>query len=473
MTQPAILWILLALYLGGMLAIAVWSARTKVSSMEDMAIAGRSVGPWLIALAVVATWINGVTLIANPGLGKLYGVSAYWCTAGFLVGTIWSGYYLVSKLRQLNIITIPELFDRAYGPAHGLVSLVLVLLRDLGATAGVLGAMASVTSYLLGIGLLPSLLITFGVTIVLVVLGGMWAVMITDAVQCVIIFAGSLVLLAVALIKVGGFRQVAAETSDPLLFAHIGNAGGGQQLGWFVMGFAITCSYQTMVQRGLAAKTSDIARKGFIYGGLISLLWYMAPYAIGVVGSVLYGDEVKPDDLILIMSRELLNPFWGALLVVTLLAASMSTLDSTVNTIASNFTIDVYRRFLHPTASQRRLFFVYRINVVVAGLVAALIYYMVPMMMELFWLGGRIMASALSPVLVGFLFVPAVRRAPKAVMTTFVLGSAAAIASQILIPNTKVPGSAALIWDLDPILVSLPLAIVTLAIGTWIETRRT
>ena len=82
------------------------------------------------------------------------------------------------------------------------------------------------------------------------------------------------------------------------------------------------------------------------------------------------------------------------------------------------------------------------------------------------------MASAMSPVLVGFLFIGAVQRSPKAVMATFLTGSAVAIASQLAIPNTRALGSGALIWKIDPILVSLPAAIITLAIGTWLETGR-
>ena len=471
MANTAVFWTMLAAYFGAMLLVGLWAAKKKIGSMEDMAIAGRGVGPWLIALGVVATWINGVTLIANTGLGMRFGLSAYWCSAGFLTATIWSGYYLVGRLRTLRVITVPQLFDRAYGPSHGVVSLVFVLLRDLGATAGVLGAMATVTSYLLHIGLLESLALTFGVTVVIVVLGGMWAVLITDAIQCLLIFAGSIALLVVAVMKVGGFGHAVASGADPLLFAHVGNAGWSQQLGWYVMGFAITCSYQTMIQRGLAARSSEVARKGFIYGGSIALIWYMVPYVTGLLGAVLLGPEVDADELMLKMSEELLNPYWGALMVVTLLAASMSTLDSTVNTIASNFTIDVYRRFINPRASARRLLFISRLNVVLAALVAAMIFYMVPLMLELFWLGGRVMGAALTPVLVGFLLVPSVRRAPKAVMTTLIVGGMGTILCQMLIGSQRVEGSGVLTWSIDPILVGLPISIAVLTVGTWMETH--
>jgi SSS family solute:Na+ symporter len=271
--------------------------------------------------------------------------------------------------------------------------------------------------------------------------------------------------------KVGGFGQAVASSDDPLLFAHVGNAGWAQQLGWYVMGFAITCSYQTMIQRGLAARSSEVARKGFVYGGLIALIWYMVPYVTGLLGAILYGPEVDADEVMLKMSDELLNPYWGALIVVTILAASMSTLDSTVNTIASNLTIDVYRRFINRRASARRLLFVSRLNVVLAALLAAAIYYFVPLMMELFWIGGRVMGAALTPVLVGFLLVPSVRRAPRAVMVTLIVGGVGTILSQLLIGSQRVEGSGALTWSIDPILLGLPISTAVLAAGTWMEVR--
>ena len=72
-----ILWPLVAVYLMVVLGIGVWSAKRRVTTYEDMTVAGRSVGPWLIACSVAATWINGVTLITITGFGKSFGLSSY------------------------------------------------------------------------------------------------------------------------------------------------------------------------------------------------------------------------------------------------------------------------------------------------------------------------------------------------------------------------------------------------------------
>ena len=106
-------WWLIAVYLILMLGIGILG-RGKVTTIEDMAVAGRRSGVWLIAFSVAATWINGTTLVGNSALGRDFGLSSYWAGGSFLFVTVWIGYYVVPRLRETGIITIPELFERFF-----------------------------------------------------------------------------------------------------------------------------------------------------------------------------------------------------------------------------------------------------------------------------------------------------------------------------------------------------------------------
>ena len=466
--QPS--WWLIFSYLLLMFGVGVWAARTKVGKVEDMAVAGRNSGPWLIAFSVAATWINGVTLIGISGVAKDFGLSSYWAGGSFVLMTIWMSYYMIPRLRATRIVTIPQLFERFFGPQHRILSLVLVLLRDLGATAGVMGALAVVVSQLLKISLTESLALMTVLTIVYVFLGGMWAILVTDAIQLVIVLVGSVVLVVLALTTPQGWN--AAQTiKDPDFLGLLGPGGIRQVMAWMVIGIAITAGYQSVIQRGLAASSTRVARQGFLYGGIISTVWYIIPPLLGILARGIYGADIPAEEVFLKMTFGIAGGQLASLIMISILAASMSTLDSTINTVASNFTIDVYTRFINPEASSRAQLWVYRINVILVGLLVALIYYVFPVMMELFWLGGRIMGASLAPTLVALILFPSVRRARQTVFYSMLVGALFIIIYQIFGSIQRV-GSMVIEWTVDPLLLGLPLTILLLTVGTWLETRQ-
>ena len=213
----AILWPLVAAYLVVLIGIGVWSARKRVATYEDMTVAGRGVGPFLIACSVAATWINGVTLITVTGFGKSFGLSGYWHMGAVGIGTLWAGIYLVPRMWKLQVITTPQILEHFFGPTHRLVALMVAMLRDFAATAGTIGATAIVASSALGISIFEALVLTYFVTVVYVTLGGMWAVLITDTIQFFIIVLGTVLLLVLVDSGRGGLWRNLPESgrSDP------------------------------------------------------------------------------------------------------------------------------------------------------------------------------------------------------------------------------------------------------------------
>ncbi len=466
--EPA--WWLIGVYLALMFGIGIWAARTKVGRIEDMAIAGRSSGTWLIAFSVAATWINGPTLIGISGLANDFGLSAYWTGGSFVLATIWMAYYVIPRLRAIRIITIPQLFDRMFGPKHRVLALCLIILRDLGATAAVMGSLAVVTSQLLDLSLLLSLALMAALTVVYVFLGGMWAILVTDAIQFFIVVIGSVSLVVLGFLELGGF-SVAGSIDEPAFLDTFGPGGPRQVLAWITIGLAITFGYQSVIQRGLAAASTETARKGFLYGGIISTIWYMTPPLIGILGRAILGADIPGEDVFLRLTFTVAGGYFANILIVSILAASMSTLDSTINTIAANFTIDVYRRFINPGAAVSTQLWLYRFNVVLVGILAAAIFYIFPLMVELFLLGGRIMAASVAPVLVALVLFPTVRRAPNTVFVSMLVGASVILLLQ-LVGGVEEVGAIMVVWTVDPILVGLPITLIALIAGTHLETRR-
>ena len=279
-----ILWPLVAVYLLVVVGIGVWSAKRRVTTYEDMTVAGRSVGPWLIACSVAATWINGVTLITITGFGKSFGLSSYWHTSAVGIGTLWIGIFLIPRMWKLRVITTPQILERFFGPTHRLVALFVAMLRDFGATAGTIGATAIVTSSALDISIFTALVLTYFITVLYVALGGMWAVLLTDTIQFFIIVLGTVLLLVLSIVNLGGLGAMVEKVDEPALFSFTGNFDALEILGWFSMGFFLACGYQSLAQRAFSASSAAVARRGFIYGGFLTILWYIIPALLGLVG---------------------------------------------------------------------------------------------------------------------------------------------------------------------------------------------
>ena len=393
--ESTILWPVVLIYLAAMIAVGVWAARSRVTNYEDMTVAGRGVGPFLIGCSVAATYINGVTLITITGLGKSFGLSSYWLNGAVAVGVMWAGIFLVPRMWKLRVITTPQIFETFFGPSHRIVALVITLMRDFGATAGTIGSLALLTSQFLNIGILPALILTYVLTVVYVALGGMWAVMLTDAIQFFIIVAASIWLTGVCLARVGGFVGLVEQAEDPALFSLAGDFTALQIGGWISLGVFLSCGYQSLAQRAFSARSARAAQQGFLFGGIVISVWYIVPVLLGTAGVAIFGKDIDGDSVFIRLSRDVAGPYLGSLLFVSLLAANMSTLSSTIGTIGSNFTVDIFQRFIRPGADETTMLWVSRLSILITGIMAAVIYYVFPWLLELFFAGARVVAAAL------------------------------------------------------------------------------
>ena len=464
-----IVWPLVAVYLVVVIGIGVWSARTRVTTFEDMTVAGRGVGPFLIGCSVAATWINGVTLITLTGFGKSFGLSSYWHMGAVGIGTLWFGIYLVPRMWKLQVITTPEILERFFGPTHRVVALIVAMLRDFGATAGTIGATAIVTSAVLDISILSALVLTYVVTVVYVALGGMWAVIVTDTIQFFIIVIATVLLLAYSIMSAGGLGGVVEKVGDPTLFSLTGNFQAAEIVGWFSLGFFLASGYQSLAQRAFAARSPQVARRGFIYGGIFTVLWYIIPCLLGVTGIAFFGKEVEADQVFLRLTDQVAGPVLSSVIFVSIMSANMSTLSSTISTMGSNVTVDIYKRFIDPGASPRRMLWVSRLSILFTAVLACVTYYFVPLLLELFLAGGRLVAGSLAPVLIAILLFPTIRKKGKTVLSSLTISALAIILFQILTPRELKEGASFFVWFFDPVLVGLLISLTVLLIGSRLE----
>src|SRR5665648_371922 len=197
----------------GMLGIGYWSSK-RISNSTDFIVAGRNMGPILMAGTLAATEIGGgsslgvVEKASNLGSSQ-WGLSAAWYVLAmglaFVILT-----FIAPKFRASEVKTVPEYFRRRYGKTAGLFTAITMILPLIGLAAGQFMASATVLAVMLGINWQASLITVAIIVTIYAVMGGMWSVAITDFAQVGLIVVGMLIAIPFSLRFAGGWDSVVA-----------------------------------------------------------------------------------------------------------------------------------------------------------------------------------------------------------------------------------------------------------------------
>lgn len=361
------------------LFLALWVVRrdrkkgeASFQNSEDYFLGGRNMGWFVIGASLFASNIGSEHLVGLAGQGA----SGDFVAAQFeilasmillLLGWLFVPFYL-----QSGVFTMPEFLEMRYNSAArnylSWVSIVAYVLTKISVT---IAAGGIVFTTLLGIDFWTGAILIVIITGVYTVLGGLKAVIYTDMLQMFILIGGAIGLTVYGLIEVGGFEGITERTDSSYLslwrpltdeeFPWTGIIFGAPILGvWY------WCTDQFIVQRVLAAKNLENARKGTIFAGYLKLL----PLFLFVLpGVIAYALSVGPEPVIHFptiegqqqydaalpaMVMQLLPSGLKGLVVAGLLAALMSSLSSVFNSCSSLFTIDIYKKY-NPQADERKL----------------------------------------------------------------------------------------------------------------------
>jgi SSS family solute:Na+ symporter len=333
----------------------------------------------VIGASVFASNIGSEHIVGLAGTAAKSGVAMAhyelhaWCI--LLLGWVFVPFYMRTK-----VFTMPEFLERRYSPTSrwflSIISLVAYVLTKVSVTVY---AGAVVFQTLMGIDFWTGALITVVLTGLYTVAGGLRAVVYTEALQAFILILGSVTVLFMGLKAIGGWENlVAVAGADHFnLFPPLNDPDFpwlGLVLGAPIVGIWYWCTDQCIVQRVLAARNEQQARRGTIFAAFLKLLpfWIffipgITAYALAKSGQLNLGaaDQAFPT-----LVKTLLPTGLRGLVVGGLLAALMSSLAAVFNSCSTLFTMDIYKK-LRPDAPEKRLVRVGRIAtgaVVVTGI---------------------------------------------------------------------------------------------------------
>jgi len=356
-------WGVVSAYTLALLAIVVWSVRRGTRSPTDYFLAGRHVGWFVVGASIFASNIGSEHIVGLAGTGAKSGVVMghyelhSWLV--LLLGWVFLPFYLRS-----GVFTMPEFLERRYGPsARWLLSLTALVGYVLTKISVTIYAGAVVFQALMGIEFWTGALAVVVLTGLYTLIGGLRAVVYTEALQTIVLLAGAVAVTAAGLSAVGGLAGLRAAVAPGELNLFL--PADHPEFPWTGMVFAppivglwYWCTDQYIVQRALAGRDETAARRGTIFAAWLKLLPFFLFLLPGVIAAALARSGrlalAEADQAFPALVSALLPSGLRGLVAGGLLAALMSSLAAVFNSASTLFTMDVYQK-LHPTASPRTL----------------------------------------------------------------------------------------------------------------------
>ena len=332
-----------------LIIIGVWANR-RTNNTSDYFLGGGKLGPWVAALSASASSSSAWTLLGVSGAAYLWGLPAIWLFPATLSGFVINWFYIAPRLsshgRNINALTLPDvLATNQNGESIRLIRWIasgIILFCFIFYIASQFDAAGQSFQSTFGIKKNISILIGASIILVYTLLGGFWAVSVTDTLQGVMMAISAIILPIVAIIHVG-LNDILSNLSNQSLFLSPAGFGGIISLGFILgtMGIGIGYPGQPhVVNRFLAIKPGQSIKDGRMIAIVWALIIYPGMILLGWAGRLLV-DIPKNEQILIEMSNQLLPPVIAGIILASVLSAIMSTADSQLLVAASSISHDL------------------------------------------------------------------------------------------------------------------------------------
>jgi SSS family solute:Na+ symporter len=332
--------------------VSLYASR-KEDTGEDYFLAGRNLSWWLIGFSLIASNISTEHFVGMAGQGFDLGlaIASYeWMAAVTLI--VVAFFFLPHFLRS-GIYTMPEYLEHRYDVrTRTIMATFMMLAYIFVALATVLYSGALALESVFGIPIVTGIWAIGILAGLYTVYGGLKAVVWSDLIQGIALLLGGLLVMILGFRAVGGVDAFLELGQDKL---HTVLPWNHPEMPWvavFIGGLWIPNLFywglnQFITQRTLGARSLKDGQKGIVLAAAIKLV---IPFIIvfpGIMAAELYGDLItNPDQAYPVMIREILPAGLTGIMFAALFGAVMSSLDSMLNSAATIFTIDIYKRHL-------------------------------------------------------------------------------------------------------------------------------
>lgn len=374
-----ILYVILTLFIG-------WWVSRGIKGLEDFSVAGRMFGPFMLAATFGATNFSTWSLVGKPGLVYDAGISVAWIALNAMAGVL-AAVIFVPIYRKLRYNTMSEIFeDRFDGRVRGLISVIWIIADTLNRYGVTVYAAAVITGILFGVDVVWMVLGIGVIVVIYTYLGGLRSVVITDTVQFIFMFAGLFIGGFFIFSKLGGWGGV-VESVPANLTEWVPSMESANGWPWILamtlLGFPYFITSQFVMQRGLAAKSVNVARWGILFAAIIAIPIAILEVLPGLAAKSLLSPELvaslNPDMVGPQVYVELLPTGFLGVFFAAMLSAGISTADSALCGSSSLFTEDFYKKW-KPNETGKHYLKVSRVTTIVLAIIGTAWALITPML---------------------------------------------------------------------------------------------
>src|SRR5690625_319131 len=366
--------------------VGIWASRhvrTSSSFLQEYFLGGRSLGGFILAMTMVATYGSASSFLGGPG--EAYNQGLGWVLLSMT--QVVTGYFVLMVLgkkfaivsRKYEAITMVDFLKERYGSKWVVIlsSFSIIISLFFAMAAQWMGG-ARLIEALTGLNYTSALFIFALAVLLYVIIGGFRAVAFTDGIQGTIMFIGTSILLIATIIAGGGINNIMSDlmNENPNLVTSFGAEANLSPIYvssfWILVGVGVVALPQ-MAVRAMSYKDSRSMHRAIIIGTVVVGFIMLNMHLIGVFARpIVPGIDVQ-DMVMPLLALEVLPPWLAGIVLAAPMAAIMSTVDSLLILVSSSVVKDLYLNYIKPKASEK---YVRRLSLTVTAIIGIIVFLM-------------------------------------------------------------------------------------------------
>jgi len=441
--------LLLIVYSVGVVGLGLYASRLVRGSSEFF-VGGRSLGPMLLMSSMLAANIGAASTVGVAGKAYQEGISAWWWVGSAGIGSLLFAFTVAPALWRLanthQFYTTGDYLEFRYGVGIRTFLSIVICLAALVLLAGQLLAGATILKLIVGIPLWGGALVGAAIMTIYFAAGGLLGSAWVNGLQLVVMLGGFLLALPVALEHAGGMTGIAHPPGAPPTFDTFFHSSGPGS-GWMFLvltapSFLISPG---LIQKAYSARSEPALKLGIGLNALVLMAFALVPVTFGMAARAAVPGIANPNDVLPTFLLTALPVWLGALALSAVFSTEVDTCDTILFMLSTSISKDVYKRHIHPAASDAQLLRVARTAAAAGGAVGVVLSLLVGTVLGAVMIFYQVMVVTFFVPIVGGLYVRTMTA--RAAGVSIVAGLIGLLAAWLVI-------TPAFRWA-DPVLVGL------------------